>query len=138
MSSERSETPKRSLFALIGAIPTLLVDLIRDEIESLKKEISGKLKDAGIGIGLLAGAAAFAFFALMVLIAAAILGLATVLPAWLAALIIGVVILIIAAVLAMIGIRSVKKGVPPAPTDTIESIKKDVRTIKGTEKKVTS
>ncbi|MDJ0333634.1 phage holin family protein [Salinibacterium sp. G-O1] len=138
MSSERGETPRRSLFTLIGAIPTLLVDLVRDEIESLKNEISGKLKDAGIGIGLLAGAAAFAFFALMVLIAAAILGLATVLPAWLAALIIGVVILIIAAVLALIGIRSVKRGVPPAPTDTIESIKKDVRTIKGTEKNVTS
>lgn len=138
MVSEREETPRRSLFTLIGAIPTLLVDLIRNEIESLKNEITGKLKDAGIGIGLLAGAAAFAFFALMVLIAAAILGLATVLPAWLAALIIGVVILVIAAVLAMVGIRSVKKGVPPAPTDTIESIKKDVRTIKGTEKKVTS
>ncbi len=138
MASESGETPRRSLFALLGALPTLLVDLIRNEIESLKNEITGKLKDAGIGIGLLAGAAAFAFFALMVLIAAAILGLATVLPAWLAALIIGVVILLIAAVLALIGIRSVKKGVPPAPTDTIESIKKDVRTIKGTEKKVTS
>ncbi len=135
MPSERSETSRRSLFTLIGSIPTLLVDLIRDEIESLKIEMTGKLKSAGIGIGLLAGAAAFVFFALMVLIAAAVLGLTMVLPAWLAALIVGVVILLIAAVLAFVGLRSLKKGVPPAPTNTIESIKKDVRTIKGTEGK---
>ena len=138
MTSERGETSRRSLFTLIGAIPTLLVDLIRNEIESLKNEITGKLKEAGIGIGLLVGAAVFAFFAVLVLIATAILGLATVLPAWLAALLIGVFILVIAAILAIVGVRTLKKGVPPAPTNTIESIKKDVRTIKGTEKKATS
>lgn len=138
MTSERGETSRRSLFTLIGAIPTLLVDLIRNEIESLKNEITGKLKEAGIGIGLLVGAAVFAFFAVLVLIASAILGLATVLPAWLAALIVGGFILLIAVIVAIVGIRTLKKGVPPAPTNTIESIKKDVRTIKGTEKKVTS
>ena len=138
MTGERGDTSRRSLFTLIGSIPTLLVDLVRNEIESLKDEIAGKLKNAGIGIGLLAGAVFFALFALMVLIAAAILGLATVLPAWLAALIVGVVILLVAAILATVGIRSLKKGVPPAPTHTIESIKKDVRTIKGTERAVSS
>jgi hypothetical protein len=138
MTSERGETSRRSLFTLIGSIPTLLVDLVRNEIESLKIEIAGKLKSAGIGIGLLAGAAFFALFAIMVLIATAILGLATVLPAWLAALIIGVIILLIAVILALVGIRSLKKGVPPAPTQTIKSIKKDVRTIKGTERTMSS
>ena len=138
MTGERGDTSRRSLFTLIGSIPTLLVDLVRNEIESLKDEIAGKLKNAGIGIGLLAAAVFFALFAVMVLIATAILGLATVVPAWLAALIVGVVILLVAAILAIVGIRSLKKGVPPAPTHTIESIKKDVRTIKGTERAVSS
>ena len=138
MTGERGDTSRRSLFTLIGSIPTLLVDLVRNEIESLKDEIVGKLKNAGIGIGLLAGAVFFALFAVMVLIATAILGLATVVPAWLAALIVGVVILLVAAILALVGIRSLKRGVPPAPTHTIESIKKDVRTIKGTERAVSS
>jgi hypothetical protein len=130
--------PKRSLFRLIGDLPTLLMDLVRGEIESLKQELLGKLKHAGVGIGLLVGAATFAFFALLVLIAAAVLGLATVLPAWASALIIGGGVLLVAVILALVGIASLKKGVPPAPTETIKSIKKDVRAIKGIGKRANS
>jgi hypothetical protein len=131
MTSAPGPQPKRSLFALIANLPTLLVDLLRGELDSLKQEITSKLKAAGIGVGLLVGAAVFAFFAVSVLIAAAVLGLATVLPAWAAALIVGGAILLIGVVLALLGIANLKKGVPPAPTKTIDSIKKDVRVIKG-------
>jgi uncharacterized membrane protein YqjE len=124
-------TPKRSLFKLLGDLPGQLVDLLRAEIDHLKAEIAEKLKHAGIGIGLLAGAAAFAFFALGVLTATVILALALVLPAWAAALIVGVVLLIITGILAAVGVANLRKGVPPAPTETIESIKTDVRIIKG-------
>ena len=135
MTGAPEPAPRRGLFKLISDIPTLLMDLVRGELESLKQEIVGKLKLAGVGIGLLVGAATFAFFALLVLIAAAVLGLATVLPAWASALIIGGGILLIAVVLALIGVSSLKKGVPPAPTETIKSIKKDVRAIKGIGKR---
>ena len=135
MTDARGDKPKRSLFALIADIPSLLSNLVRGEIDSLKQEIAAKLKAAGIGIGLLVGAATFAFFAVLVLIAAGVLGLATVLPAWAAALIVGGGILVIGVILALVGIASLKRGVPPAPTKTISSIKKDVRTIKGTGRK---
>lgn len=135
MTGTPTTAPKRSLLKLIADVPTLLVDLVRGEFESLKQEILDKLKHAGIGIGLLAAAATFAFFALLVLIAAAVLGLATVVPAWASALIIGGAVLLIAVVLALVGVGSLKRGVPPAPTRTILSIKKDIRTIKGTERK---
>jgi hypothetical protein len=131
VTSTTPGAPKRSLFKLIGDLPTLLVDLLRAELDSLKQEIATKLKAAGIGAGLLAGAAVFLFFAVGVLLAAAVAGLATVLPVWASALIIGGVILIIAVVLALIGIASLRKGVPPTPEHTIESVKKDVRTIRG-------
>lgn len=124
--------PKRSLFKLIGDLPTLVVDLFRAEIESLKQELTDKLKNAGIGVGLIAAAATFAFFALLVLLAAAVLGLATVLPAWAAALIVGGVILIIAVILLLVGVATLKKGVPPMPTTTIDSVKRDVSVITGT------
>lgn len=135
MTDTRGTAPKKSLFKLLADIPTLLIDLFKGELESFKQELIGKLKQAGIGIGLLVAAATFAFFALLVLIAAAVLGLATVLPAWASALIIGGGILLIAVILALVGVSSLKKGVPPAPTKTIESIQKDVRTIQGTERR---
>lgn len=136
MSTPRADEPrKRSLFTLIADIPSLITRLIKDEIEQLKDELIGKLKHAGIGIGLLAGAGAFLFFALAVFIAAAVIGLATVLPAWAAALIVGGALLVIAIVLVLIGVANLKRGVPPAPTKTIASVKKDVNAIKGIGKR---
>ena len=129
--------PKRSLFALLGDVPRLIIDLFRQEIESLKQELLDKAKNAGVGIGLLVVAGAFAFFLLGVLVAAAILGLATVFAPWLAALIVAGGLLIITVVLALVGISTLKKGIPPAPTQTIESIKDDVRVIKGLRKRGT-
>jgi hypothetical protein len=131
MSGTTPGAPKRSLFKLLAELPTQLVDLFRAELDSLKQEIATKLKHAGIGIGLLAGAATFLFFAVLVLIGAAVAGLATVLPVWASALIIGGAILLIAVVLGLIGVSNLRKGVPPTPNDTIESVKKDVRTIQG-------
>jgi hypothetical protein len=135
MSGVPGTTPKRSLFKLIADLPTLLVDLLRSELDQLKQEIADKIKHAGIGIGLLVGAGAFAFFALGVLTAAAILGLAVVLPAWAAALIVAGVLLLITAILIAMGLANLRKGVPPAPTETIKSIQEDVRVIKGVGKR---
>ena len=129
-------TRKRSLFTLLGDLPGLLSDLVRGEIEQLKKEMTDKLKAAGIGIGLLVFAAAFVFFTLTMLVVAAVAGLATVLPVWASALIVGGVSLLLAAILAVIGVLSLRKGVPPAPTETIKSVKQDVTVITGTGKRV--
>jgi len=130
-----SATEKRSIFRLIGDLPGYIVDLVKSELEQLKSEIVGKLKAAGIGIGLLVGASAFLFFALGVFTAAAILGLATVLPAWAAALIVGGALVVIAVILVLIGISLLKRGVPPTPSETIESVKNDVSAFKGTGKR---
>jgi Flp pilus assembly protein TadB len=122
---------KRSLFALIADLPRLLAELVKDEIEQFKQEMIRKLKHAGIGAALFAAAGLFGFFLLAVLIAAAILGLAVVLPGWAAALIVAGVLLVIVAVLVGVGAAQVKKSLPPAPVQTIASVKKDVNAIKG-------
>jgi predicted phage tail protein len=129
--SDDSSTKKRSLFGLIADLPHLLSNLVKEEIEHLKDEMIAKLKHAGIGIGLFAGAGIFAFFLLATLLTAAILGFATLVPAWLAALIVAGFLLIITAILIAIGLAQVKRGVPPAPTETIKSVKLDVNAIKG-------
>lgn len=132
MTDTSRDSKRRGLFALIADLPTLLITLVKAEIEQLQKEITGKLKKAGIGIGLLVGAGLFAFFALGVLLAAAVAAIAAAgLPVWASALIIGGALLVLAGILAAIGITFLKRGVPPTPEDTIDSVKQDVRTIKG-------
>lgn len=122
---------KKSVFTLIGELPNLVTTLIRDEIEQIKREAVTRLKTAGIGVGLFVGAAVFAYFALWVLIATAILGIATALPAWLSALIVGVVLLLVAVVLGLLGLSRVKRGVPPVPKEAVDSVKDDVKAFKG-------
>lgn len=131
MTDDRTPKAERSLFGLIRQLPGLLVTLLKAELAQAKAELSAKLKNAGIGIGLFVAAALFGFFALAVLIAAAVLGIAVALPAWLSALIVGVALLILAGLLALIGAKSLKKGMPPVPTKTVQSVKEDVEAIKG-------
>jgi uncharacterized membrane protein len=126
---ERART--RSLFALISDLPRLLIQLLKAELAHLKAEFAEKAKYAGVGIGLMVVAATLAFFALGTLVAAAILGLAIVLPAWLSALIVAVAILLIAGVLVFAGISSFKRMNGVSPQETLESIHEDAEALKG-------
>jgi hypothetical protein len=127
---------KKSVFALIADIPTLVTDLVQREIELVKTELVSKLKALGAGAGVLAGAALVLLAMLGVLLTAAIFALTlTGLPGWAAALIVAGVLLILAAVLGFIGYRILKKGIPPLPTESIDSIKRDIRAIKGIGKR---
>ena len=65
------------------------------------------------------------------------LGLAEVLPAWAAALIVGGALLLLAGILVAVGIAQLKRGLPPTPTDTIESINEDVRIVRGVREGMT-
>ncbi|SKB02519.1 Putative Holin-X, holin superfamily III [Agreia bicolorata] len=122
---------KKSLGELLGELPGLLTKLVKDEIEGLKREITSRLAKLGVGAALFVVAALLGFFALAVLIAAAVLGLATVFQPWAAALIVAGVLLVIVAILVLVGVRSIKKGIPPVPENSVDSLKKDVNAIKG-------
>ncbi len=137
MTPEGSDTgrERRGLFGLIADIPSLLRELLEAEIDSFKAEIVGKLKAAGLGAGFLVASGTFAFFAILVLTAAAILALALVVPAWAAALIVAGALLLLAGIAAAIGVNRLKHGVPPTPSDTIQSVKEDVRVVRGLRKR---
>ena len=101
--------------------------LARQEVELAKAELAVKGKRAGIGAGMFGGAGVFGFYGLGALIAAAILVLATAMTAWLAALIIAVVLAAIAGVLALQGKSKVQQATPPVPEEATESVKEDVQ-----------
>jgi uncharacterized membrane protein YqjE len=133
MSETTTQSPPRQgLGSLLRSIPELISRLIGDEIRSARIELTSKLKEAALGAGLLIAGIVVGLFTVGALIATAIIGLANVLPPWLAALIVAVALLVITVILVLLGLRKVKRGVPPVPQNSIASVKKDVRTIKGT------
>ncbi|WP_236553657.1 phage holin family protein [Rathayibacter sp. VKM Ac-2803] len=129
--NERNPKNARSLGELVGDLPGLVIELVKAEVASLKNELTGKAKSAGVAVALFAVAAFFLITAWATLVAFAIIGIASWLPAWLSALIVTVFFLLVAVVLLLIGVKSIKKAVPPVPQESIESIKKDVQAFKG-------
>jgi hypothetical protein len=101
--------------------------LARQELELAKAELAIKGKRAGIGAGMFGGAGVFGFYALGALTAAAILGLATAVAAWVAALIVTVALGGIAGVMALQGTSKVQQATPPVPEQAAESVKEDVQ-----------
>ncbi|WP_062389805.1 phage holin family protein [Demequina iriomotensis] len=109
--------------AIVAGLVGRIATVIKTELEKAKQEIAGKLKKIGVGIGLYIGAGVFAFFMVGVFIAAAILGLATVWPAWLAALTVGGAILLIVLILVLVGNALIKKNKDLTPHEQIDTIK---------------
>ena len=88
---------------------------------------ASRLREAG---GLIVAAIVVAVFAVGVLIAAAVLGLALVLPAWAAALVVGAVLVSVAVVLLLMGRARMRSMGSLAPTQTIEAAREDVAWIR--------
>jgi hypothetical protein len=122
---------KKPLGELIAALPGLVVGMLKAEVDHLKAEFAAKARYAGVGIGLFLVAAVFLFFALGVLVAAGVLGLAVVLPAWAAALIVFGALALIAAILVLIGVASFKRVNGLAPKETIASVRSDADALRG-------
>jgi uncharacterized membrane protein YqjE len=125
-----SDPADKSVGDLVRNLSEDLSRLVRDEIRLAQAEVSEKAKKAGIGIGAFGGAGVIALYGLGVLIAAAVLGLATAVPAWLAAIIVAVVLFVVAGVAALIGRKKLQQAAPPVPTRAIETTKADVAEIK--------
>jgi uncharacterized membrane protein YqjE len=115
---------------LVSRLSQDLSQLVRDEMRLAQVEMSAKAKKAGIGAGMFGAAGLLALYGVGVLIACVILALALAIPAWLSALIVGVVLLAAAGVAALLGKRRVSEAAPPVPTRTVESVKQDVEAVK--------
>lgn len=95
---------------LVATLTTLVTDLVRGEIDLFVAQLKEKGKRFGLAIGLFAGAAVLLVFMVGVLLTAAVLALALVLPGWAAALCIAGLLLLVAALLAYLGLRGVMKA----------------------------
>ena len=115
-----------SLGELFSNLTSDLGDLLRSEMELAKVEMKEEAVKAGRAGGMLGGAAAAGYLALILLAFAAAWGLAELVDAGWAFLIVGVVVGAIAAVLARVGQQKLSE-VNPVPEQTVETLKEDAR-----------
>jgi len=108
--------------------------LVRDEMALARAELAEKGKHAGVGVGLFGGGGVLALYGLGALFVAIVLLLDLVMPNWLAALIVAVVLFAIAGVLALLGKKQVSQASPPVPEAAAESVRADVETVKAAVK----
>ena len=125
------QTQDQTLGALVHQLTQQVPELIRSEMRLAQAEVAQKGKRAGVGIGMFSIAGLLAFFAFGSLVATAILALTLVVDAWLAALIVALVLLAGAAVAGMVGKNKVAEAGPPAPEKAIQGLKEDIATVKG-------
>ena len=120
------ELRERPIGDLVKQLAGQTSTLVRQEIDLAKAEMSQKATVAGKGAGLLGGAAVVGLLAAGALTACLILALGEVIPHWLAALIVALVMGAIAAVLALQGRNRIRAATPPVPEQTVETMKEDV------------
>jgi len=126
--SDRPPQADQPLPELLKQLAEQTQTLVRQEIALAKAEMTQKGKQAGRGAGLFGGAGVMGLGAFGAFTACLIALLATALNhVWLAALIVAIVYAVVAAVLAKQGREKIQEAGPPAPEQTIETLKEDAQ-----------
>ncbi|GJL57764.1 MAG: membrane protein [Nitrospirales bacterium] len=113
---------ERPLSDLFRDLRTETKILIQQEMQLLKVEMSQKVHQAGKDVGFIAVGGALAYAGLLVLLCAATLALALIIPGWASALIVGLAVVGIGYAMIQKGISHLK-NMDPAPQKTIDSVK---------------
>jgi putative superfamily III holin-X len=123
-----SSKEDRSFGSLFTELTQETTTLVQQEVALAKAEMSEKISQVGSGLATLVIGGFVLFAGLLKLLDAAIFGIAEVLPPdltpWLAALIVGVIVAIIGAVMLQKGRSNLKSG-NLAPRRTAASLRRD-------------
>ena len=117
-----------SLLTLLGDVPELIRNLVVAEVDAGKAWLKRTAKDAGVGSGWIVGALFVLFWSIPVLGTFIIAGLSSWWPVWVSALVVFVVMILVTAVLALLGVlrfRKVAKAQNP-----VQSVALDVKEIR--------
>lgn len=130
MEREHRDGREPSTGDLVGRLGEQVSRLVRDELALAKAELRDKGRRAGTGAALGGAAGVLAWFGLAALLVAGGAALALVLPVWAAALIVGAALLLIAGILAAVGVGELKRATPPIPEQAIDSTRRDIEAVK--------
>jgi Putative Actinobacterial Holin-X, holin superfamily III len=127
--AERPGGSERTIGQLVADASHDLSTLLRAEVALAKAELKVEAKQAALGAGLFAGAAVFGLLAVIMVLFAVANALDLVMPAWLAFLIVAVLLLAMAGLLALVGKTRISKVGPPQRT--IDTSKQSIEALKG-------
>jgi hypothetical protein len=122
---------ERSIRELVDQLSEDGRRLVRAEVSVVRAELEEKARRLAVGAGLVAVGGVFGLLMLGAATATAIIALANVVATWLAALIVTAVLAVVAGIVVLAGVRIMRRGVPPAPTESVDSIKEDVSWVKA-------
>ncbi len=114
----------RSLGELFAELAQETSTLVRQEVNLAKTEMSHKASRAGRHIGVLAAGGAVAYAGLLAILAGVIVLLDNVMPLWLSALLVGVVVAVVGYLLVRRALDALKRE-DFAPRETMETLKED-------------
>ena len=120
---------RESISELLSQVAHNSATLVRNEIELAKQELRESLKSISSGVILIAVGGVIAFAAFLTFCAAIVIGLSNVMTPGIAALVTGIALVVIAGIVAYIGLRVIKKS-HLAPQKTIETLKETKKWLK--------
>jgi uncharacterized membrane protein YqjE len=130
MNENRSmDLENKPLGDLFSDLATEMSNLVRQEVTLARVELSQKAKYAGKNIGYLVVGGAVAYAALLAVLAAIIMLLDGVMPAWGAALLVGVLVGAISWLLIGKALSALQR-MEVTPRETVETLKEDAAWVK--------
>ncbi|HEX7294200.1 MAG TPA: phage holin family protein [Pyrinomonadaceae bacterium] len=121
-----SERPLGELFSDLASETS---NLVRQEVALAKSELSDKFARVGKNVGSLVIGGAIAYAAVLAILASVIILLADIMPAWLSALIVGLIVAGVAWLLISKALTALQKT-ELTPRQTVETLKEDAQWIK--------
>jgi uncharacterized membrane protein YqjE len=117
---------ERSFSDLLQGIIHNVQDIVRSEVRLAKTEIREEVVKAKASLLLLGAGAITGLFAIVFLLLMIVSALALIMPAWVAALTVGVALAIAAGIMLAGGVKSFQK-IHPTPERTVETIKENIQ-----------
>lgn len=117
---------ERPLASLFTELTRETATLLRQEVQLARTELTEKIGQAGWGLAATVAGGLLLFVAVQALAAAAVLGLATRIEPWQAALLVGIAVAVVGGAVLAKGIANLK-GRNLAPRRTLESLRDGTR-----------
>lgn len=124
-----SRLRERPIGELLVNFASETTNLLSQEIELARAEVGVQVKKAESGAGMFGVAAVLGLAGLGALTACAIIALALTLDAWLAALIVGAALIVVAGIFALAGRARLKAVSSPVPERTLQSVREDITAV---------